>query len=158
MANADKSVPNLSSIVLFGETPHGDILLTGDARGDHILQGIEQSGKLGAGAKRPLRLLKVQHHGSDRNVAKDFSERLPADIYVLSANGKYGNPDIDTLKMIVDAIHADGRNAKLVVTNKAPSLDWLRQERLPAAFGYDLIAPDPAKHAVVVDLSSGAAV
>jgi len=158
MANADKSVPNLSSIVLFGSTPHGDILLTGDARGDHILQGLEQGGLIAAGATRSLRLLKVQHHGSDRNVAADFFKRLPADIYLISANGKHGNPDDEVLAMIVDLAHADNRKPLIVVTNEAPSLAWLRQNRPQAQFGYELIVRDPGKHAVLIDLVSGDAV
>jgi len=158
MANADKSVPNLSSIVLFGATPDGDILLTGDARGDHILQGLEQSGLINPGAEHHLCLLKVQHHGSDRNAAQDFFERLPADIYLLSANGKHGNPDLEVLAMIVDVAHAQHRKPLIVVTNEAPSLDWLRQNRPPADFGYELVVRDSAKHAVVIDLASRSAV
>ena len=157
MANADKSVPNLSSIVLFGTTPDGDILLTGDARGDHILEGLEQSGAIAAGARHHLRLLKVQHHGSNRNVAQDFFQRLPADIYLLSANGKYGNPDEEVLAMIVDAAHVDRRSPLIVVTNEAPSLDWLRQNRPQAQFNYTLIVRDAAKHAVTIDLATQSA-
>jgi len=156
MANADKSVPNLSSIVLFGETPYGDILLTGDARGDHILQGLEQSGKIELGKRRPLRILKVQHHGSDRNVAADFFQRLPADIYLISANGKYGNPDVDTLKMIVDSAHADQRHAMIVVTNEAPSLNELQRLRPSGQYDYDLVVRDPNRLAAVIDLEKGA--
>ena len=156
MANADTSVPNLSSIVLFGATADGDVLFTGDARGDHILQGLEATGFLQAGGKRPLRLLKVQHHGSDRNAASDFFERLPADIYLLSANGKHGNPDTGLLAMIVDAAAATGRHPLVVVTNEAPSLDWLRQNRPPAQFGYTLTVREADKDAAVIDLATGA--
>ena len=38
-AYVDKSVPNLSSIVLLAEAKGKRMLLTGDARGDKILQG-----------------------------------------------------------------------------------------------------------------------
>jgi len=157
MANADKSVPNLSSIVLFGSTPHGDVLLTGDARGDHILQGLEQAEVIQVGMTRPLRLLKVQHHGSDRNVAADFFQRLPADIYLLSANGKHGNPDEEVLAMIVDVAHADNREPLIVVTNETPSLNWLRENRPQDQFKYGLVVRAPTKHAVVIDLVSGLA-
>ncbi|MGV1926567.1 hypothetical protein ACQZ6S_14815 [Agrobacterium tumefaciens] len=89
-------------IRFFGRTPAGNILLTGDARGDHILNGLEQSGAVATGAAHHLRLLEVSHHGSDRNVTKNYFERLPADIYLLSANGKHGNPDQEVLAVIVD--------------------------------------------------------
>lgn len=155
MANADDSVPNLSSIVLFGETADGAVLFTGDARGDHILQGLEKRGILPPGGTRPLRLLKVQHHGSDRNATRAFFERLPADIYLLSANGRHGNPDTEVLAMIVDAAAAGGRHPLVVVTNEAPSLDWLRQQRPPAQVGYTLLVRAANEDAVVLDLAAG---
>lgn len=155
MANADDKSPNLSSIVLFGTTPHGDVLLTGDARGDHILQGLEQAGLVDSQGSRPLRLLKVQHHGSDRNIAEDFVKRLPADIYLFSANGRHGNPDKEVLAMVVDVAKADGRKPLIVVTNEAPSLNWLRQHRPQDQFEYELMVRDPANHAVVIDLETG---
>lgn len=158
MANADRSVPNLSSIVLFGTTPDGDILLTGDARGDHILQGLEQNGVIDPGAEHHLRLLKVQHHGSDKNAARDYFERLPADIYLFSANGKYGNPDREVLATIVDLANANQREPLIVATNETPSLDWLRQNRPQARFSYQLVVRDSARHAVVIDLAASSAV
>lgn len=156
MANADKSVPNLSSVVMHGTTPHGDVLLTGDARGDHILQGLEQSGLLTPGGTHAYRLIKVQHHGSDRNVARSFFERLSADIYLISANGKHGNPDVEVLEMIVDTAPAQGRSPLLVFTNEAPSLDKLRASRPPQTHGYRLEVRKPADSAIVVDLETGA--
>jgi beta-lactamase superfamily II metal-dependent hydrolase len=158
MANADKSIPNLSSIVILGETLDGEVLLTGDARGDHILQGLEATGHLQPGGTRPLRLLKVQHHGSDRNVTADFFSRLPAETYLISANGRHGNPDQETLAMIVDTAAAEGRHPRIVVTNECPSLAWLRSNRPLASHGYELVVRDPARHAVVVDLGAGSVV
>src|SRR5262249_26253660 len=43
-AFVDKSVPNLSSIVLLAELGGKRMLLTGDARGDKILEGMELVG------------------------------------------------------------------------------------------------------------------
>jgi hypothetical protein len=103
---ADKSVANLSSIVCHvafekaGETR--TMLLTGDARGDYILEGLERSGLLTEGVLK-LDLLKVQHHGSDRDVVKEFFRRTPAKHYVISANGKYNNPDEATLNWLIEA-------------------------------------------------------
>jgi hypothetical protein len=158
MANADKSVPNLSSIVLMGTTPDGDILLTGDARGDHIIAGLEKSGVVQAGAGHHFRLLKLQHHGSIRNVARDYFERLTADIYVISADGKYGNPDPGTLTLLVDVAHDQGRSPLLVLTNEPESVQKLKADRPPGQFGYTLAVRDPAKSAIVVDLAAGTAV
>jgi hypothetical protein len=156
MSNADRSIPNLSSIVLVGTTPDGDLLLTGDARGDHIIQGLEQSGEIAPGGTRHFRLLKLQHHGSIRNVAHEFFERLTADIYVISADGKNGNPDLGTLTMLVDAAHAQGRAPLIVVTNEPESVDQLRVQRPKATFGYELAARATDRPAIVIDLATGA--
>ena len=100
-AYVDDSVPNLSSIVVLVELDGKRILLTGDARGDYVLEGLKAAKVLGR--KLHLDVLKVPHHGSNRNVEADFFRRVTADHYVVSANGKYGNPDEETLKMIADA-------------------------------------------------------
>ena len=102
----DESVYNLSSIVCLADVGTGKkrkrMLLTGDARGDKILLGLEAAGEL---KSDPLEidLLKVPHHGSSRNLEQEFFERVKAKHIVISANGKYDNPDLETLEMIAAA-------------------------------------------------------
>ncbi len=102
-AFTDTSVPNLSSIVVVAEAGGRRMLLTGDARGDKILKGLEQLGLLKKGDSLHMDILKLPHHGSDRNVAPAFFERITADHYVFSGNGEYGNPERETLQMLLDA-------------------------------------------------------
>jgi hypothetical protein len=99
----DESVYNLSSIVCVAEIGGKLMLLTGDARGDMVLLGLEAAKFLPAMGKMELDVLKVPHHGSSRNLECDFFERLLAPHLVISANGKDGNPDITTLEMISTA-------------------------------------------------------
>lgn len=96
----DKSVYNLSSIVVWAEQDGKTMLLTGDARGDYTLKALEEAKILEQGKSRKLDLLKLPHHGSDRNVDQDYFDRLQANNYVISADGKYSNPDVKTLEMI----------------------------------------------------------
>jgi hypothetical protein len=100
-AYVDESVPNLSSIVVLAELEGKKILLTGDARGDFVLQGLQAANVLDGTLH--VDVLKVPHHGSNRDVEVDFFEKVTADHYVISANGKYGNPDQETLEMIAAA-------------------------------------------------------
>jgi hypothetical protein len=95
----DKSVPNLSSIVVLVEVGGHKLLLTGDAHGDDVVTGWQE---LGLG-KDPIRLdiLKLPHHGSIRNVTKKLIEFFVADHYVFSANGKYDNPDPPSIEAII---------------------------------------------------------
>ncbi len=102
-AFTDNSVANLSSIVLVAEVKQKQILLTGDARGDKILEGLERAELLKPGGKMHVDILKVPHHGSDRNMETVFFERVTADHYVFSGNGEYGNPERETLQMLLDA-------------------------------------------------------
>lgn len=101
-AYTDASVFNLSSIVVLAEVHGKRMLLTGDARGDDILVGLRAAGLLKSGRVH-VDLLKLPHHGSDRNVETDFFRQVTADHYVISGNGEYGNPEVATLKMVSEA-------------------------------------------------------
>jgi ribonuclease BN (tRNA processing enzyme) len=98
----DRNVLNLASIVLVAARRGKRMLLTGDARGDHIMRRLEDAGVL-TGATARFDVLKVPHHGSDRNVSVEFFRRLPADHYVVSGNGRHGNPELATLRMLAEA-------------------------------------------------------
>jgi Metallo-beta-lactamase superfamily len=108
-ANIDRSVFNLSSIVVLARSGERTLLLTGDARSDAILNGLQAAGLLSDGGP-PLAvdLLKLPHHGSNRNVDQTFFDRVRARHYVVSANGRDGNPEDDTLRMLCDARLNDG--------------------------------------------------
>lgn len=99
----DESVPNLSSLVVCATVKDKSMLLTGDARGDRILAGLEKARLLSPGKSRHVNVLKVPHHGSSRNVEADFFRRVTADHYVFSGNGDYGNPERETLAMLFAA-------------------------------------------------------
>src|SRR5205085_10141200 len=72
----DKSVFNLSSIVILVEAGQASGLLTGDALGDFILGSLEASGVVKPGGAIHVNVCKIPHHGSDRNVAPDLFERV----------------------------------------------------------------------------------
>jgi len=102
-AYVDKSVPNLSSIVVFAEAEDKSILLTGDARGDKILEGLELVGLIEPGGTMEVDVLKVPHHGSANNLEANFFERIIASHYVFSGNGEHGNPEREALEMLLNA-------------------------------------------------------
>jgi beta-lactamase superfamily II metal-dependent hydrolase len=102
-AFTDKSVPNLSSLVVLAESGNKRILFTGDARGDKILEGLELVGLLKKDGKSKVHvdILKCPHHGSNRNIDPIFFRRITADHYVFSGNGQHGNPERETLEMLL---------------------------------------------------------
>ncbi|GAA4878707.1 ComEC/Rec2 family competence protein [Actinomycetospora straminea] len=100
----DYSIPNLSSTVLLIEHLERRALLTGDARGDRILSGLEECKLLKSGARMHVDLLKLPHHGSNNNVTSDFFERIHADHYVISADGvAHHHPNEQTLTWLVQS-------------------------------------------------------
>jgi hypothetical protein len=107
-AYVDKSVPNLSSLVVLAEVDGKTMLLTGDARGDKVLEGLELVELVEKGGKLHVDVLKVPHHGSSNNLDKDFFERITADHYVFSGNGEHGNPERESLEMLLAARGDDG--------------------------------------------------
>ena len=82
----NRTVPNLSSIVVLAEatTAGGTrrLLLTGDAGGDLILEGLDTAGLLDGDGHIHVDLLKVQHHGSNHSVDIEFFRRVTAPRYV----------------------------------------------------------------------------
>ena len=122
----DSSVANLSSIVVLAEANGKRILLTGDARGDKILLGLEKIGLLRPGGKMKVDALKMPHHGSDRNMEKIFLERVVADHYVFSGDGEHGNPERKTFEMLRDARKDD--NFLIHLTYPLEEIDAGRKE------------------------------
>ena len=106
----DDSVYNLSSIVVLAEAKVGgkarSMLLTGDARGDYIVEEMEKAKLLKSG-RLHVDILKMPHHGSSRNIRPSFLKSITADHYVFSANGRDDNPDVETLEQLVEARKKD---------------------------------------------------
>ena len=82
----DGSPFNLASIVVLAKMNGKTMLLTGDARGDYIEDGLESAGLLTDSGSFHVDLLKVPHHGSNNNVTREFFERVTADHYVISGD------------------------------------------------------------------------
>ncbi|HEY2962192.1 MAG TPA: hypothetical protein VGJ37_07235 [Pyrinomonadaceae bacterium] len=103
-AFTDNSAANLSSLVVLAEAGEKQILLTGDARGDKVLEGLELAGLLKKDGKSTMHvdIFKVPHHGSDRNADPILFRRVTADHYVFSGDGEHGNPERATLQMLLD--------------------------------------------------------
>ena len=154
---ADDKAPNLSSIMLFAEAAGRTILFTGDGHCDDLLQGLGQAGLLSAEGKLHVDVLKLPHHGSARNITKEFLKTVTADKYVISANGDNNNPDLVTLTWIVEAAKEQAREIEIVATNATDSLRQLVQAYTPDEYGYRLIKMQPRAHALILELASDTA-
>ena len=126
-AFTDTSATNLSSIVTEVSSGGHKVLLTGDARGDFILEGLNSCGLLKAGAPYVVDILKVPHHGSDRNMTQKFFECVHATHYVFSGNGRHGNPERQTLQMLFDARRKHPTRFKIWLTYSVKEIDVTRE-------------------------------
>lgn len=147
----DRSIPNLSSTVLLVEHGGRRALLTGDARGDRILAGLQACGLLGPDAPIHVDLLKLPHHGSPNNVTPEFFKRIHADHYVISADGvKYHHPDEQTLAWLVQSRQPDEIFTIHLTNPIGFAQDALRQ--LAAGRAFRTAVRPPAEPAASVSL------
>lgn len=101
----DDSVTNLSSLTLLIEHGTQTALFTGDALEDDVISGISATVR----DLDHVGLMKVPHHGSNSATnptslaaGNGLIERVTADHYVVSADGRSTNPSLGTLRRIVD--------------------------------------------------------
>ncbi|MEA2950770.1 MAG: hypothetical protein QOJ96_290 [Alphaproteobacteria bacterium] len=131
-AYVDKSVPNLSSLVLLAKVEGKTMLLTGDARGDKILEGLELTGQIEKDGKLQVDVVKVPHHGSSNNLDNSFFERIIGKHYVFSGNGEHGNPERESLEMLVGARGAEDYTIHLTYPideiDKERKKDWEKEQ------------------------------
>lgn len=119
LTDTDKSPFNLSSIVCLVEQKGKKILLTGDSRSDDIFNGLKENKLLDKNDKLHVDILKMPHHGSKANMTDTFLQKITADHYVISANGKHDNPDQDTL----DMFRKNVKSGTLHLTNRTGELN-----------------------------------
>lgn len=136
----DHSPFNLASIVVLAEADGKRLLLTGDARCDDILAGLEAADLLDDDGKIEVDVLKLPHHGSVRNANREFFDRVRAKEYVVSADGRHDNPDLETFEHLTASRGQDPY--KVHVTNEMhvktgginPSCAFLKKEAKSAKF------------------------
>jgi beta-lactamase superfamily II metal-dependent hydrolase len=150
---ADRSIPNLSSIVLWAEADGKTLLLTGDARGDFVIEGLEDAGIKKKGKPLSMDVLKLPHHGSNRNVDQAFFRSLTAEHYVVSADGEYDNPDLDTLGWIAIAAKERDQKVTIWITNETDATKEFRKQFKDSKFPYEIKVRAPAEHSIELPLS-----
>ncbi|MDQ2091803.1 MBL fold metallo-hydrolase [Marimonas arenosa] len=93
------TVPNVASLMFMVEEDDKKLLLTGDGQQDKILDGLDAAGFLDNGHLH-VDVLKIQHHGSEHNMDRDFARKVSADHYVFCGDGSHGNPEPEVLDIV----------------------------------------------------------
>lgn len=138
LSKIDRSVPNLSSVMFLLDADGNTILFTGDGRGDFILEGLETAQLLDDNGSIHVDIFKAPHHGSIRNTTREFFNKVTADKYVISGDGRHDNPGFETLSWIVECAHEQGRNIELICTNKTEATERIEKEFPADEFGYQI--------------------
>jgi hypothetical protein len=109
-AYADNSVYNLSSIVVLIEAGGKRMLLCGDARGDHVLHGLDDAGIAKDGVTQ-LDILKLPHHGNPESATLEMiaATRADDDFEIHFTNHDGENDLAHRLNAFVAARDAAGR-------------------------------------------------
>jgi len=121
-AAVQETVYNLSSLIVVAEFDGRRILLTGDGVAEDILAGLERHGFLDDGSAH-FGIFKLPHHGDIGNVSKELFEKVTADHYVASGNGKNRNPELETLRLLAAARGDDKYDIWLTYSHGKEGLD-----------------------------------
>ena len=108
--------------MFLAEIKNRKILFTGDGVGQDVIKILSKNKMLDKNGKFHVDILKVPHHGSDRNVTEEFFDIVTADYYVISANGRDDNPSLCTLEWIIQSKRYKQKPIKIVLTNKTNAL------------------------------------
>jgi hypothetical protein len=152
-AFVDESVPNLSSIAMLLRSGRRRMLLTGDARGDDVLAGLAEARLIDAKGRCKVNVLKIPHHGSVHNVAPEFFDTIVANHYVISADGRHGNPEPETLEMLTSS---QGDRAYTVHLTNEAGADVLLAEKSRNRRKYTVQVRASGSPSVRVDLADPA--
>jgi hypothetical protein len=146
----DDSPFNMSSLVFLLSYEGRRILLCGDALCNDVMDGLTELGLMEDGHIH-VDLLKIPHHGSPRNNTLEWFQRVTADTYVFSGNGGSGNPDLRTIKRLVEA--RQGSKYSVYFTYDMPEIRTYLEANLPKDGSVTVVFGSEADNGVTLELA-----
>jgi len=138
--------------MLLAECRNKKILFTGDGSADDIMEVLSKNAMFDIQGTYHADVLKVPHHGSDRNVSSEFFNKVNADYYVISANGRDDNPSIDTLRWIIESGNETKKLKKIVFTNNTPNIVKILKEYDQKKYNYECIFLDKKENFLTLNI------
>ncbi|HKQ21795.1 MAG TPA: hypothetical protein VJS91_07130, partial [Nitrososphaeraceae archaeon] len=148
----DKSIPNLASITFLVEINNRKILFTGDGLGQDIVDILAKNNMFDSDGKFFVDVLKIPHHGSDRNSSSEFFNSIHAKYYIISANGRDDNPSLSTLRWIIESGKTSRMPKKIILTNMTPNVKKILQEYDQNKYNYESIVLESKSHFMTIGL------
>jgi len=134
----DSSPANAASISLLLEYGDRKALLTGDARSDSLIDGLDRLLAERRLDKLKIDVFKVPHHGSKNNLSNAVMKRLDCSHFLFSSSGRrFHHPDDDAVARVL--LHS--KNPVLVFNYRsADNKDWDRPN-WKKKLGYTTVYP-----------------
>ena len=149
----DASIANLSSIMFMVESQGKKLLFTGDGLGEAVVDALSKRGLLDSQGRYHVDLMKVPHHGSERNSSREFFDLVTADAYVISANGRDDNPSLATLEWIIESKRKKNKIITIFLTNRTNNTDKILQKYDQNKFHYRFHFLKKGSHSLVIRLN-----
>lgn len=150
----DASITNLSSIMFMVESKGKKLLFTGDGLGKDLVEELSEKHLLNSEGRIHVDILKVPHHGSERNSSEQFFETVTANTYIISANGRDDNPSFSTLKWIIESGKKDDRKITIISTNKTENIEKVHKIYDPEKFQYKINFLNPQESFLEINSSN----
>lgn len=145
----DGSAANGASIAMLAEFDGKALLLTGDAHGGTLAEGLQRLADERGVAKVPVDAFKLSHHGSRYNLSSEVLELVDCERYLFSTNGDiFGHPD----PVAVSRVIAPRSECTLAFNYRTETTDRWGSRRLRRRFRYGVIYPDEADLGIRVEL------
>lgn len=91
---SDASKTNRASISMLLQFRGRTLLFLADTHADDVFKKLD--------GRKKVDLIKLPHHGSSKNITKEFIDNMETEIYMISTNAKkYDHPDLKTLAKII---------------------------------------------------------
>ena len=100
--NPDNTPANGSSIAFVLEAEGRRLMLCADAYAEDLLGGLERLDGIGTNQRVMFDLVKLPHHGSERNFSPELAQRIDCDRYLVSTNCRvHRHPNFATVLRIL---------------------------------------------------------
>ena len=130
----DNSVGNGSSIAFLLHCDDKNLLFLGDAHSDVYYQNLLRLRE--KGISNYFDVIKLSHHGSSLNISDDFLKTFDSKVFLISANGLHGHPDVETISKIITRKTSIQR--AIITSNKTQSIELFDSQGLMEEFNYSI--------------------
>jgi len=135
----DYSITNGSSISFILQYQGKNLLFLGDAHEDIIFESISELKAKGFSCF--FDLVKISHHGSNKNISKRLLSLFEAKKYLISTNGlKFNHPDIEAISKII--VQNSTIEKEIIFNYKHDKLNFLDDLTLKEKYKFQIFVSD----------------